>query len=88
MRRYNNFVREGICLPPVWEGLKQQLYLGVDSFVEKMQAVNHNAENKDDLKEVPRLQRRPIAKTLAWYEKKYENRDDAMAQVFFLGIIR
>ena len=37
--RYKNFVRQGIGLPSVWEELKYQMYLGNDSFIEKMQAL-------------------------------------------------
>ncbi len=78
---YKNFVREGIGLPPIWEGLKYQMYLGNDSFIEKIQST----ENDHDLKEVPRIQRRAIAKSLEWYENKYGSRHEAMAQAFFSG---
>ncbi len=83
--RYKNFVHEGIGLPPVWEDLKYQMYLGEDSFIEKIQGINKNLENRKDLKEVPRLQRRAFAKALEWYEKTYENREEAMAQAYFSG---
>lgn len=82
---YKNFVREGIGLPPIWDGLKYQMYLGEDSFIEKIQKINKSFENGQDLKEVPRLQRRSITKALEWYEKTYESRKDAMAQAYFSG---
>ncbi len=85
MIRYKNFVREGIGLPPIWDGLKYQMYLGDNSFIEKIQAINKNLANEQDLKEVPRLQRRSIAKVLEWYEKTYESREEAMVHAYFSG---
>ena len=85
MIRYKNFVREGIGLPPIWDGLKYQMYLGDNSFIEKIQAINKNLANEQDLKEVPRLQRRSIAKVLEWYEQTYESREEAMAKAYFSG---
>jgi REP element-mobilizing transposase RayT len=82
---YKNFVREGIGLPPIWDALKCQMYLGEDSFIEKIQEFNKSFENGQDLKEVPRLQRRSITKALEWYEKTYESREEAMAQAYFSG---
>lgn len=35
------------------------------------------------LKEIPRLQRRPIAKPLSWYEQNYKGRDEAIAHAYF-----
>ena len=35
--RYVDSVRAGVGLPPVWEKLKYQLYLGGDEFIEKVQ---------------------------------------------------
>jgi len=82
---YKNFVREGIGLPPIWDNLKYQMYLGDNSFIDKMQGINKSFENGSDLKEVPRLQRRSIMKALEWYEKTYESREEAMAQAYFSG---
>jgi len=82
---YKNYVREGIGLPPIWEGLKYQMYLGEDSFIEKIQEINKSYESGQNLKEVPRLQRRLITKALKWYEKTYESREEAMAQAYFSG---
>ena len=80
---YKNFVREGIGLPPVWEGLKYQMYLGNDSFIEKIQTIYN--EKDRDLTEIPCFQRRSIAKALEWYEKTYESREEATTQAYFSG---
>ena len=82
-RKYKNFVREGLGLPPVWDALKSQIYLGSETFVEDLQAIYGKKNDDKDLKEIPRLQRRPIAKPLSWYEQKYKGRDEAIAQAYF-----
>jgi hypothetical protein len=48
---YVDFVRAGVGLPSVWEGLRGQIYLGNDEFVKKMQ--QHVGSDKN-LSEVPR----------------------------------
>ena len=55
---YVDFVRAGVGLPSVWESLRGQVFLGSDDFVERMKA----AFDADDpkLRDVPRLQRRPL----------------------------
>ncbi|MBX3475896.1 MAG: transposase [Planctomycetes bacterium] len=78
---YVDFVRAGVGLPPVWEGLRGQVYLGSDAFVEQMQALVQDARQ---LKEVPRLQRRSPAKPLSAYEAAYP-RDEAMAMAYRSG---
>ena len=82
-RKYKNFVREGLGLPPVWDALKSQIYLGSETFVADLQAIYDKNKDDHDLKEIPRLQRRPIAKPLSWYEQKYKGRDEAIAQAYF-----
>ena len=37
MLRFIDFVRAGVGLPSVWEGLRGQIYLGSDAFVQRMQ---------------------------------------------------
>ena len=48
-------------------------------------AIYDKEKSDQELKEIPRLQRRPIAKPLDWYEQTYEARDDAIAQAYFTG---
>ncbi|WP_127995675.1 REP-associated tyrosine transposase [Piscinibacter defluvii] len=54
---YVDFVRAGVGLPSVWDALRGQVFLGSDEFVQRMTA----ALDADDpqLRDVPRLQRRP-----------------------------
>jgi putative transposase len=54
---YVDFVRAGVGLASVWERLRGQVFLGCDTFVERMTA----AFDADDpkLRDVPQLQRRP-----------------------------
>jgi len=54
IRRYIEFVREGVGQPPVWDALQGQVFLGSEAFVERMRA--QLAET--DLREVPRAQTR------------------------------
>jgi len=54
---YVDFVRAGVGLPSVWAGLRGQVFLGSDAFVERMtqQFDSHDPA----LRDVPYLQRRP-----------------------------
>jgi putative transposase len=79
---YVDFVRAGVGLPSLWDGLRGQVYLGSDDFVERMQAL---AEQEGSaLSEVPRQQRRPAAKPLSWYAAELP-RDEAMAAAYASG---
>jgi putative transposase len=79
---YVDFVRAGVGLPSVWEGLRGQVFLGSDAFVEQMQRQLQG--DNAALAEVPRLQRRAAARPLAEYEAAY-SRDDAMARAYASG---
>jgi REP element-mobilizing transposase RayT len=78
---YVDFVRAGVGLPSVWQGLRGQVYLGSDDFVAQMQA---RAQAVEALAEIPRLQRRPAAKPLADYAAEHP-RDQAMALAYASG---
>ncbi|MCX7162323.1 MAG: transposase [Rhodocyclales bacterium] len=64
IHRYVDFVRMGVGLPSLWENLKNQIYLGGESFLSDIQP---NISSENDLREVPRRQRRPLAKPLGEY---------------------
>ena len=81
--RYINFVREGVGLPPIWEGLKQQIYMGSDNFVESM--LNVVAQDKKSLEDVPFMQRRMRPKTLEEYCDQSKSRNDAIRAAFSSG---
>lgn len=63
VRHYMDFVRAGVGLHSVWGGLLGQVYLGSEAFVSRMQALS----DKSDIVEIPRAQRRPLAKPLSHY---------------------
>ncbi len=79
--RYMDFVRAGIGLPGVWEKVRGQVYLGSDAFVERMSAES----GKDLIGEIPRAQRRPLARPLADFFAQSANRGTAMAEAFATG---
>ena len=76
---YRGFVAEGKNQPSLWAKLKNQIYLGSDLFIEKMQ---RKIETAQDLSEVPAVQRRKPAKPLEYYAKKHPDRDEAIAQAY------
>jgi REP element-mobilizing transposase RayT len=61
---YRDFVRAGVGLPCVWDNVQGQIFLGSQEFVARMQGKLTPEQN---LNEVPRAQRRPLAKPLALY---------------------
>ncbi len=79
--RYVAFVHEGARVPGVWNQLRGQIYLGSDAFVKKMQTL---VDKKPILAEVPRAQRRALARALTDYAAAYP-RDKAMALAYLSG---
>ncbi len=82
--KYIDFVRAGIGLPPIWEALKNQVYLGDESFINSMKSKLDDSK-KDQLDEINRLQRRPMANPLSWYQDKYPDKKQAMAEAYQSG---
>jgi REP element-mobilizing transposase RayT len=78
--RFIDFVRAGVGLPSVWEGLRGQIYLGSDAFVQRMQVLADQP-----LAEVPRMQRRPMALPLQDYVLSSTDRKAAMAAAYASG---
>ena len=80
---YQDFVREGVGLPSVWDDLKGQIFLGSDDFVTALQS---SLANPQQLAEIPRAQRRPIARPLSEYvAESAANKSHAMAQAYLSG---
>ena len=79
---YRSFVAAGKNQPSPWASLRNQIYLGTEAFVEKMQ---RKLDAAQDLSEVPTAQRRKLPKALAHYERKYPNRDEAIAHAYASG---
>ncbi len=71
-------------MPPVWDNLKYQVYLGSDDFIDSIQSKFSDLKS-NDLREVSRLQRRPLAKSLNWYEDNEPDRKKAMAFAYASG---
>ena len=80
---YQNFVRSGVGLPPVWEGLNNQIFLGNKDFVESMQSRIKTGTN--NLKEIPRAQRRSLGQPLSYYVEKFPTAKEGMRKAFKTG---
>jgi len=81
-RRYGQFVREGIGKESIWAGLRQQIYLGDEKFVARVQK---KAKVQGDELSIPRVQRRAPAPSLAAIAVKYRERDDAIVAAYATG---
>ncbi|AGA91298.1 transposase [Thioflavicoccus mobilis 8321] len=79
---YRQFVAAGTDAPSPWLALKGQIYLGSDEFVEHMQ---RRIDPKGALREIPKRQRRAVAKPLSHYAMRYPDRDRAMAEAYRSG---
>ncbi|WP_338114244.1 helix-turn-helix domain-containing protein, partial [Thiorhodococcus mannitoliphagus] len=80
---YAAFVREGIAQPSVWDGLRHQVFLGSEAFVQRHCVPSMPAER---LREIPRAQRRPLATPLAEFARRYPVRAEAMARAYQSGV--
>jgi REP element-mobilizing transposase RayT len=75
-------VAEGIGAAAPWSGLKGQIYLGSEQFVERMQAL---IDPRRPLREIPKRQRRALAKPLADDASSFPDRDSAIVAAFRSG---
>jgi hypothetical protein len=80
---YASFVRQGIGQPSVRDALRHQVFLGSEAFVERHRGLSKPLER---LREVPRAQRRPLAKSLADFARAYPVRHEAMARAYQTGV--
>lgn len=84
IERYVEFVQEGVRGPRVWQQLKGQVFLGNDLFVETMcKRLESNA--KFATKEIPRIQRRALAQSLAYYREEFVDAKQGMAAAYATG---
>lgn len=79
---YRRFVSAGGDQASPWDELKQQTYLGSDSFVEAMLA---RIDDQTDLDEVPAARRRPPHKSLEHYLRNTPHRDEAIRAAYRSG---
>ena len=82
IKQYCEFVSQGRNQPKPWEELKNQIYLGDDQFINKMQS---KILPDKDLSEIPSSQKRQLAKPLSHYEKQYKDRDIAILKSYESG---
>lgn len=81
-QRYRRFVSEGKVKESVWSGLKQQIYLGDEAFVEDTQA---QALSDVDKFSIPKIQRCGPAPSLAEIEQSCDNRNNAITAAYATG---
>jgi putative transposase len=79
---YKNFVREGIGLPSIHQGIKGKAIMGDEEFVADALTKIKTAAEAGDLKEVPRMQRRAQAKPLSWYKENFLSRDEGIVSAY------
>ncbi len=81
-RRYIQFVIEGKDKPSIWKQLTQELYLGDEQFVERVQRLSGN---DDAIPEVPRVQTRPAAASIERIADETKNPQQAMKRAYASG---
>jgi hypothetical protein len=67
----------------IWKGLRQQIFLGDEKFVARMQK---KAEVQGDELSIPRIQRRGPAPSLATIAARHHTRDDAIVAAYDTGV--
>ena len=82
--RYTEFVQQGVDGPGVWHALKGQVFLGTDAFAEALQQRLEQTKQASN-KEIPRLQRRALAKSLNYYRHTFEDKKQGMAAAYATG---
>ena len=82
MRRYEEFVNEGLNKEPIWNDLNEQIYLGKADFVARIKSELSDAT---DLSEVPKVQWKRVKKTLDEYARETDDRHTAMARAYLEG---
>jgi len=67
-QQFIQFVRRGNGHSDLWSKLRNQIYLGDENFITKMQEYR---KVSGDLREIPRIQRRDVIKSLGYYSERY-----------------
>jgi len=80
---YRRFVEAGQGQPAPWEQLRNQVFLGSEAFVERINGFIGELEG--DLREIPGAQRRPPAQPLQTYLDRCGSRDEAIALAYDSG---
>ena len=66
----------------IWSDLKQQIYLGDDQFIERVQSLIHADK---DLSEIPAAQSRPRPSPIHEYLSQEKDRNRAIAKAYQSG---
>jgi len=82
IRRYRQFVSEGIGKESIWKNLNRQIYLGDEAFVERMQA-RHAGLSK--ILGVPKVQKRPPALALEELASRSKSRNEGIVTAYATG---
>ena len=82
IRCYARFVAAGIRRERIWKDLNRQVFLGDDQFVSRMQA-KHQGSLEDA--NIPKVQQRPPAPSLAEIASLHESRDSAIVAAYATG---
>ena len=82
IRRYRQFVSEGLKSSSIWHQLSNQVYLGDKAFVDRVQKYLPN-DNGDI--QIPKIQRRPVVRSLAEYESESDSRNSAIQAAYASG---
>ena len=77
-------MQEGVRGPGVRDRLTGQVYLGSEAFVESMQR-ELKATGKHTDREIPRLQRRALAKSLDYYREEFDDAKSGMVAAYATG---
>ena len=80
--KYRQFVSEGNNQPSPWEFLRNQVFLGSEDYVKRLQS---SIEADKDLSEIPISQKRPMPKPLMHYETQATTRDEAIMLTYANG---
>lgn len=78
---YVRFVQAGVGQASPWERLRHQVFLGDDAFVERFR----DMKRPDQVREIPKSQRRALAKSLEEYRTTCPDRNEAMARAYGSG---
>jgi putative transposase len=73
---FDQFVRDGQTQPSIWHGLRNQIYLGDEQFVARMQS---QIEEEKPLDEIPKVQRHRCRLSLEDFARQHGNQRSAMA---------
>lgn len=80
-QKFIQFIKAGKGQSDLWGNLRNQIYLGDEQFVKKLQRY---IPHEQSLAEVPRLQRRQAEKPIEYYAKQYPVKE-AMRQAHVIG---